>query len=54
MEVNQLSPTAAPRSLVSYLPSFGASEPAEGEAWFWIVITVSCVPWVAVLAAWLI
>ncbi|HEV2546217.1 MAG TPA: hypothetical protein VGU20_02670 [Stellaceae bacterium] len=36
-----------------YLPSTEKSEATEGQAWFWIAVTLSCVPWVA-LFAWLI
>jgi hypothetical protein len=36
-----------------YLPASEKFEATEGEAWFWIAITASCAPWLALLA-WLI
>jgi hypothetical protein len=37
----------------SYLPATGKSEATDREGWFWIAVTLSCVPWIA-LIAWLI
>ena len=53
---NKPNPTfvSGPSSLASCLSSVENSEATEGEAWFWIAITVSCVPWLAILVAWLI
>jgi hypothetical protein len=30
------------------------SEATKEEVWFWIAVTVSCVPWLAGLVAWVI
>jgi hypothetical protein len=35
------------------LHTAAASEAAEVEAWFWMAVALSCVPWVA-LGAWLV
>jgi hypothetical protein len=36
----------------SYVHSTGKSEVADGEAWFWITLTLACLPWLVALVVW--
>ena len=39
-------------AVANYSRSTKKSEAAEGEAWFWITLTLACLPWVVALAVW--
>jgi hypothetical protein len=36
----------------SYSRPTEKSEAAESEAWFWITMTVACLPWLIALVVW--
>jgi hypothetical protein len=35
-----------------YVHSTKTSDTADGEAWFWITLTLACLPWLVALAVW--
>jgi hypothetical protein len=39
-------------AIATYPRSTEKSDAADSEAWFWITLTVACLPWVVALLIW--
>jgi hypothetical protein len=39
-------------AFASYSRSPEKSDAADSEAWFWITLTVACLPWLVALVVW--